>query len=923
MRHSSLLAANTIMQLFDQPDDVKNIVPFVPVLAKRVICSLQQGNQQDAHEILGTFIELVPAAPQIFLPHFRLMLQLVCTVATLTYEIDDGLKFAALEILAELCETHKTALRKDTEFLRDTTFLCFQLLARVQEEQLWFTVPNEGSELTISDVAEGTLDRVALAIGGKALVPVLFPFLPQLAQSTAWQQRYAAAAAIRACGEGCKFVLKSHLLELLNFVEVLTHDAHYGVRCSALSCLTQMCADFRPKLQKKFTSGFIQLALQNSFDSNTRVQARACSMLNSFCEVVCGVAYTAFASHLDVIVKRLRQLLDSKDLCVREEAVSCVSSIVYSAAKHFGPYYDVFMPPLKAMVVDSNVRRVIREKALECLSLVGLSVDKAKFAPDAKDIINIFLKTPDTVRTIDIFARFAEALQKDFAPFLKDTHVLEPLMKQASVTVDVSEILGADGTIDLTKETSQKLEDKCAALRSILVIAEKTEEFFFPYIEETAKLVSASFNFPLSEDVRAIAAAGSVTLLRCKLAHLREPAATTSFLCAFHPRCGQYSRFRSLPEGVAQEVIGILRANIDYSNVLLVWRDMFFALASNMMNESNLLVLATQFDAIKECVEVLKGQAMTQEMCLVFFDLAKKVLLEWLERRQLLCDAQKECDAEEKASMKDEKEDEDDLLQILVLCLQRVGQYHPKQYNASFVTQIMYSATFMVEARRSTHEQLHGIMLLVDFVENVGVGCKHHLSTIIKLLLRHALSKSVNVAQPALFGIGICAQHTGELFKPFISESIAYLLEASLGERKGKHAFRTDNAIAALVRIVRYQYHHVDHSTLTTLTPVWLGYLPITADLGEAASCSDTLCHFLERPTTAATVFGRDFALLPRALEVLMRADAGHGGVALADDRVRARLRAVLLAMHQGTSCVPAAISRAAWDTAKASFCAS
>lgn len=56
--------------------------------------------------------------------------------------------------------------------------------------------------------------------------------------------------------------------------------------------------------------------------------------------------------------------------------------------EQFQKYYDAVMPYLKAILVNANDKsnRMLRAKAMECISLVGMAVGKEKFRDDAKQV---------------------------------------------------------------------------------------------------------------------------------------------------------------------------------------------------------------------------------------------------------------------------------------------------------------------------------------------------------------------------------------------------------------------------------------------------------------------------------------------------------------------------------------------------------
>jgi hypothetical protein len=55
----------------------------------------------------------------------------------------------------------------------------------------------------------------------------------------------------------------------------------------------------------------------------------------------------------------------------------------------FQGYYDAVMPYLKAILVNATdkTNRMLRAKAIECISLVGMAVGKEKFGQDAKQVL--------------------------------------------------------------------------------------------------------------------------------------------------------------------------------------------------------------------------------------------------------------------------------------------------------------------------------------------------------------------------------------------------------------------------------------------------------------------------------------------------------------------------------------------------------
>ena len=108
---------------------------------------------------------------------------------------------------------------------------------------------DEDTEITNYDVGEEALDRLAIAMGGKTMVPVLFENIQRLIKSADWKHRHAALMAISQSGEGCEKQMASNLEQILVMIVEHFGDAHPRVRWAAINTVGQMCTDFGPTLQ--------------------------------------------------------------------------------------------------------------------------------------------------------------------------------------------------------------------------------------------------------------------------------------------------------------------------------------------------------------------------------------------------------------------------------------------------------------------------------------------------------------------------------------------------------------------------------------------------------------------------------------------------------------------------------------------------
>ena len=99
-----------------------------------------------------------------------------------------------------------------------------------------------------------------------------------------------------------------------------------------------------------------------------------------------------------------------------EQVITTMASVADTTEDKFTPYYDVVMPFLKHVLINANDagQRLLRGKAIECISLIGIAVGGEKFAPDADDVMHVLLKAQNQLAaTADEGADEAKQLADD------------------------------------------------------------------------------------------------------------------------------------------------------------------------------------------------------------------------------------------------------------------------------------------------------------------------------------------------------------------------------------------------------------------------------------------------------------------------------------------------------------------------------
>jgi len=132
---------------------------------------------------------------------------------------------------------------------------------------------------------------------------------------------------------------------------------------------------------------------------NPRVQAHAAAAVINFTEK-CDKEILKL--YLDGLLSKLLQLLQCNRKMVQEQAITAIASVADCASEHFIRFYDTFMPLLKQILYHANSKeyRMLRGKAMECISLIGMAVGKEKFFGDAKEVMDFMVQAQCMYRSI-------------------------------------------------------------------------------------------------------------------------------------------------------------------------------------------------------------------------------------------------------------------------------------------------------------------------------------------------------------------------------------------------------------------------------------------------------------------------------------------------------------------------------------------
>ena len=265
---ASLRACCAFVDSLENQHDRAKFQDLLPAMLATLGGALQGGDEADAQEALGLFVELAGSDPRFVRKHLAHVVDAMLSVAEHD-QLEDGTRQLATEFLVTLTEARDRApgmMRKLPNFVpRLFDCLCAFLLD-VEDDPEWHTCDKEedgdAGEGERYEVGQECLDRVAIALGANSVLPCAARTVPALlADAADWRKRHAALVAMAQIAEGCvKGMLKDVNGAIAPCVQAATSDPHARVRWAAVNGIGQLCTDLGPKMQEKAHAAFVDVS---------------------------------------------------------------------------------------------------------------------------------------------------------------------------------------------------------------------------------------------------------------------------------------------------------------------------------------------------------------------------------------------------------------------------------------------------------------------------------------------------------------------------------------------------------------------------------------------------------------------------------------------------------------------------------------
>ena len=838
---AALRACCCFVESLENPTDRAKFQDLLPAMLATLGAALQGGDEADAQEALGLFVELAGSDPRFVRKHLSHVVDAMMTVATHD-DLEDGTRHLACEFLVTLTEARDRApgmMRKLPDFVpRLFNCLCAFLLD-VEDDPEWHTCEKEedgdAGEGERYEVGQECLDRVAIALGANTVLPCAASAIPALLADADWRKRHAALVALAQIAEGCsKGMLKDVKGAIAPALSAATSDPHPRVRWAAVNAIGQLCTDLGPKIQEKAHAAILPALLGAMEDQSHRVQAHASAAMVNFSE---GCPPEHMAGYLDALMNKLMQMLQGGHKMVQESALTALASVADNAQTAFAKYYDAVLPFLKQILVAAGGKehRVLRAKAVECISLVGMAVGKERFAKDAKEVMDALMRLQaggfedddeTTSYMQQAWTRLCKCLGADFIPYLQV--VMPPLLKSARLKPDVRVTDLEDGAVDDENEDDEveviavgdkrisirtsALEEKATACNMLCCYVDELKEGFYDYVRPTVETMVPLLDFYFHEDVRKAAVASLPDILRAGKAAVEKG------------KTGDPNYFRSLVTFVVPPLVA--------------------ALAKEPETE----IQAAMLESLADCAGVA-GELISEHIASMIAEF-QKTLQRSLERRAERDKraADEDFDAEEHEALRDEQAAEDEVFDQFAECVGSLLRSLKAPVLPTIEPLLAQYVAPMLAPDRSPEERRIAVCVFDDVFEHASENgaSLRYLDAFVGPCLAGCADADADVRQASVYGVGVMAAALGAAFAPHVPGALAALARViqAPDARNEENLNATENAVSALGKLCESQRGAIPGAP--DVVPRWLGCLPLREDTVEARVVHAQLVRMLE-----------------------------------------------------------------------------
>lgn len=421
-------------------DAVSSTAPLIIQSLDKLL--LPEGGQmitsEEGERVMASIVILIDSNTNFLksnLQHFTHKMMSIALAEGPLANLDPGIRCLAIEALVTIPEKKPKLAISSQNFVPNLIECLIHVMLDIESdiytEWLETDVDDQGDCQRLYDAGEEGLDRLGRALqyseDSRFMTWLLSSAVQYINQPT-WPHKFVGIMAISQTIEYLdEDEAEDKLGPIFKILLEKIKDQDFRVRFAACQAIGQIALDHQPYVQLSFFKEVLP-ALINAFDDNSiRVQSHASSAFINFAEEVQKENLLPYG---DIVVQKLLGKINiNTPRLVREQAITAIAVTAGVLEEHFFKYYTAITPLMKEIIIKctSKEERTCRGKAIECISIIGMSIGKDVFHGDGIECMNALLQIiqepmdpDDPVKEYcdEALGRLCHALGQSFVPFL-------------------------------------------------------------------------------------------------------------------------------------------------------------------------------------------------------------------------------------------------------------------------------------------------------------------------------------------------------------------------------------------------------------------------------------------------------------------------------------------------------------------------
>ncbi|KAF8822042.1 HEAT repeat-containing protein [Cardiosporidium cionae] len=857
----------------------RHLMNTVPAIMDTLV-SMCEADHENSKQYLHFLVRIAEADSLFFKTDGKIVCQRLCSII-MKESFDEEVRALAVEVLLCIAENKPKLAMKIPGFIDSCVDILMALMLDIRDEKYanWLETGNEvdDSYERFYHIGEEGLDRLAKAFKEEEnakVIEVIFARLGQFLNHSEW---YYCFAGIMAISQTAEYLpadqLEEHLENIMSVLLLKLKDDDCRVRFAACEAIGQVSLDHKPFVQETYHKEVLPSLLDAMNDSSARVQSHAMAAFINFTE---EVTKSFLQPYVHCLMQQLipRISLHTPHL-VREQAVTAIAVTAAVIEEDFMEFYSTVMPSIMKIVEKCTEKgdRTCRGRAIECISIVGLSVGPERFMLDSQPAMNALLQIArggfeddDPVKEFIQLAmgRMCRVMKEQFVPYLPQ--ILPSLLQVLSVQPnEVSEQDAENEDEDMTmvllsdKAFALKtslLEDQKRALELIKTFCEVLVEHFQDHIQSCISVILPLLSYLLSDDIKQKALNAMAELIIATRKITEQSKSNKGMLHAMICSTAEHV-FKNLDEANSE---------------------------GDFVEDASIMV--AEASGLNECLMGAGPNVLPDAMVKVYVQKVFYLLKQSSERRALCETNRHEPDLDEDdVDLINREDQEEQLLRSTLLeILGTLMKHHTHEFLSTSASICIEFVQKNLEPNCPPEDKALAVYVCDDVFEHCGELGIPLWNGFLSKILDCLNDDDPRVRQAASYGIAQACKI--QAFAAYANDAAIRLLAAA---RKSYHrncddnTAAADNAIAALGDCVRLHFMTVEDGM--KYLNAWLEYLPLKEDEEEGVRVHGDLMELVMK--NDVTVLGEENRNLQRIVEIFVEIYCTDFSESTLDEKIR------------------------------------